>query len=417
MNRLASAPPLVLDAPLRGHGLPGLFHEQNAQANPLAYVIIDQGCDQSSVSDFVTSPAIENLAYVILDERRTYSLRRIEFTAMLAYNSPGFHGRWGVGNAAPNSNRCRVQLPAMKDLWLAYEGGGTKTRLILATAQGKVLASETGGSSSALYINPKHYARTIRALLKRLRQTAERNGGRVARVGLAAPMDRALVESLVREAFGEVSLLQLGEADIALALYDLSWGVSLVAGTGSSCRFLSRNGTRFSCGGLGPQFGDEGSGYWVGKEAIAAALRAETDQGPATALLDRLKAFYELETMWGILKLCERSGHVAGPRVAACVPVVIECAGNGDVAAQTILKEAGRALGDLVLTTVRKARVKKGPVPLVLTGGLFRAGKLVIAPLKRALGSCPVAFTVYPEAAEPTMGIINILLREQAKGR
>ncbi|GMV92658.1 MAG: ATPase, BadF/BadG/BcrA/BcrD type [Candidatus Hydrogenedentota bacterium] len=304
----------------------------------------------------------------------------------------------------------------MKELLLAFEGGGTKTRIILAETGGTILQTETGGSSSALYIDPKKYATTIRSLLKRLRRTADKSGGTVVCAGLAAPMDQALVESLIREAFGDVQLAWLSEADIALALYDLSWGISLVAGTGSSCRFLTRDGVTVICGGLGPQFGDEGSGYWIGKEAIAAAMRAETSQGPPTVLLERLRAFYELERMWHVLRLCDRSGHVPGPRVAACVPEVIACARDGDAIARTVLRHAGRALGDLVLTTTRKARVKKGPVPLVLTGGVFRAGALVLNPLKRTLRTSPLAFTMYPEAAEPASGIIRILSRDYRKG-
>ncbi len=305
----------------------------------------------------------------------------------------------------------------MKDLFLAYEGGGTKTRMLLADTDGTILKAETGGTSSALYIHPKEYARSMRGLLKRLQRAAKREDGEVVRAGLAAPMDQALVESLIREAFGDVAFAWLSEADIALALYDLDWGVSLVAGTGSSCRFLSRGGATVMCGGLGPQFGDEGSGYWIGKEAIAAAMRADTAQGPSTVLLERLRGFYELDAMWRILRLCDRSGHVPGPRVAACVPVVIAGAAEGDAVAKRILCDAGRALGELVLATVRKARVRKGPVPLVLTGGVFHAGKPVLASLKRTLRKASARFEIYPEAAEPAQGIIRILVREHGRNQ
>jgi N-acetylglucosamine kinase-like BadF-type ATPase len=303
----------------------------------------------------------------------------------------------------------------MKELLLAFEGGGTKTRIILADADGAILQTETAGSSSALYIHPKEYARSIRSLLKRLRKRADAVGGAVVRAGLAAPMDQNLVESLIRERFGDVQFAWLSEADIALALHDLDWGISLVAGTGSSCRYLSRDGVWVTSGGLGPQFGDEGSGYWIGKEAIAAAMRAETAQGPATDLHGRLRVFYELDRMLSVLKLCDRSGHVPAPRVAACVPVVIACAVEGDTEARLVLRRAGRALGDLVLTTARKARVKKGPVPLVLTGGIFHAGKLVLNTLRRTLKTGPHVFTIYPAAAEPAQGILRILTRQCPK--
>jgi N-acetylglucosamine kinase-like BadF-type ATPase len=303
----------------------------------------------------------------------------------------------------------------MKELLLAFEGGGTKTRILLADTDGAILQTETAGSSSALYIHPKEYARSIRGLLKRMRKKVDGVDGTVVRAGLAAPMDRALVESLIREEFGDIRFMWLSEAEIALALYDLDWGIAVVAGTGSSCQFLSRDGVWVASGGLGPQFGDEGSGYWIGKEAIAAAMRAETAQGPATELLDRLRDFYELDRMLSVLKLCDRSGHVPGPRVAACVPVVIACAVEGDTVAQLVLRQAGQALGDLVLTTTRKARVKKKPVPLVLTGGVFHAGKLVLTSLKRSLRTGPLSYTIYPEAAEPAQGIIQILTRRCRK--
>ncbi|MCC6488619.1 MAG: hypothetical protein IT364_14070 [Candidatus Hydrogenedentes bacterium] len=305
----------------------------------------------------------------------------------------------------------------MSDLLLAFEGGGTKTRMLLADASGQVLAAETGGSSSALYIHPRDYARSTRVLLKRLYKAAQCAHGQVRLAGLAAPMNAVLVESLIREVFGEVTFLHTCEAEIALALYDLRWGVSLVAGTGSSCRYLSRTGARVVCGGLGPQFGDEGSGYWIGKEAIAAAMRAEKGQGPHTALLEQLCAFYEVADMWGILNLCDRSGHVPGPRVAASVPIVFETARQGDPVAKDVLARAGKALGNLVLDTVGKARVRKGPVPLVMTGGVFRAGQLVTGPLRRTLRRGPAVFEFYPEAAEPALGIIRVLMRTQREGR
>lgn len=304
----------------------------------------------------------------------------------------------------------------MKELLLAFEGGGTKTRILLADADGALLQTETAGSSSVLYIHPKEYAQSIRGLLKRLRKKADDVGGAVVHAGLAAPMDQKLVESLIREEFGDVQFTWLSEAEIALALYDLDWGIAVVAGTGSSCQFLSRDGTWVTSGGLGPQFGDEGSGYWIGKEAIAAAMRAETAQGPATDLLGRLRDFYELDRMLMVLKLCDRSGHVPAPRVAACVPVVIACAVEGDTVARLVLRQAGRALGDLVLATARKARVKKGPVPLVLTGGVFHAGNLVLTSLKRSLRTGLFAYTIYPVAAEPVQGILRILTRQLGKG-
>lgn len=48
--------------------------------------------------------------------------------------------------------------------------------------------------------------------------------------------------------------------------------VLLIAGTGSIVLTYSASGQRIRVGGWGPRFSDEGSGFWIGREAIALLL-------------------------------------------------------------------------------------------------------------------------------------------------
>lgn len=294
-------------------------------------------------------------------------------------------------------------------LWLAIEGGGSSTRSILATPKGRVLSREAWSSSSPLYIEPARFSREARAAFARMRRAADREGLPVRRVGLAAPMNRRLVISLVRGVFPGVRFTLLEEGDVALALYDLDWGMSLVAGTGSSCRYVGPDGTRISAGGFGPQFGDEGSGYWIGGEAVSAVLRADEGTGAATRLSKDLPASLDLSTMTEILRRCDRSGHVPAPMVAGCVPVVARAAAAGDAVARGILESAAGALGELVLKTARLARCQQEPVPLVLTGGLFHMGGLLLRPLRRTLRGSGIRFRVFPPVPDPIEGIIRAM--------
>jgi len=301
------------------------------------------------------------------------------------------------------------RAPLMTQFLLAIEGGGTKTRVLLADAAGEILAREIGGPASGLYISRGAYGREMRKLLGRVERIAKAKGGRVTTVGLGGPMDRALVEQTVQRVLGKVRIIHAGESDIAFALHGVEWGVSLVAGTGASCRAHPPEELAIGCGGFGPQFGDEGSGYWIGRAAISAAMRAGDRRGPETALTARLCAFYGLSRVLDILRFVDKSGHVSGTKVASCVPQVFAAANAGDAIANGICREAGLALGRLVVATARNVKWSRTPIPLVLTGGVFNGGTLILKPLRRALRGSRMAFHMYPVIPEPAEGIIQII--------
>lgn len=299
---------------------------------------------------------------------------------------------------------------------LAIEGGGTKTRILLADAAGNVLARELGGPASGLYVRPRAYVRGIRPLLRRVRRVADRLGGRVTTAGLGAPMDRTRVEECVRQIFGPVRFVGVGENEMALALYGLRWGISLVAGTGSSCRATNERGEHAGCGGFGPQFGDAGSGYYIGRSAISAAMLAGDGRGAPTVLSEKLCAFYGIARVREIFQFVDRSGHVAGPKVAALTPKVFEAALEGDIVANRICRDAGRELGKLVAAAAHRLAWRKQPVPLVLTGGVFNGGDLILAPLRRVLRADTIDFDVLPPVPEPAEGIFKFMRMRRETG-
>lgn len=304
----------------------------------------------------------------------------------------------------------------MKELFLAIEGGGTKTRVLLADADENVVAREVGGPASGLYIQRMAYARATRRILKRIQQAAQGVRGGVVAAALGGPMDAELVRALIGETLGPIEVGLYAESDIALAVYSLNHGISLVAGTGSSCRARNEQGNVSVCGGLGPQFGDDGSGYWIGRSGITAAMEAMYCFGEPTALVDRVRAAYNIGQPWEILALADRSGHVPGPTVAAFTPHVFDVARDGDAVALRICREAGKALGALVRRAASALRWRRQPVPLVLTGGVFNGGTLILRPLKGALSSLRFDVEVYPAVPEPSAGLVKLAIAKR-KGR
>ncbi|MET0975324.1 MAG: BadF/BadG/BcrA/BcrD ATPase family protein [Leifsonia sp.] len=128
--------------------------------------------------------------------------------------------------------------------------------------------------------------------------------------------------------------------------------------------------------GWGYLIGDAGSGYWIGRAALDAVLRAYDGRGDATALTAVVqREFPELEEAY--ISLQSDDGRVR--RIAAYAAVVGELAATDAVAAG-IMSAAGRELAHSALTALRRVGEDENPaVPVRGIGGVFRSPELSAA--------------------------------------
>lgn len=142
-----------------------------------------------------------------------------------------------------------------------------------------------------------------------------------------------------------------------LSFFGAGPGVVLVASTGSAAFARGTGGRRARAGGFGPLLGDEGSGFWLGREAA---------RDPR--LRRRLRLPHPLTLAHARDPV--RATAALAPRALAASPR-LRAAAAGHLAA--LAREAARGL-DL-----------PRPRPLALHGGLFKDARLRAAVL-RALG-------------------------------
>jgi len=230
----------------------------------------------------------------------------------------------------------------------------------------------------------------------------------VGAIGLAGPADAAAMHVILEAALPRVPRLEHSEGELGLARHALTEGIALVAGTGASCHALDAQGKRDAIGGYGPQFGDEGSAYWIGREGIKAAFRAEQGRIGPTALLDAARDFYRVDSPWQILHEATLGGHIPAPRIAEFAAVVDAAAADDDPHACMLLREAGQHLATLVLDMASRTQFEVTPIPLVMAGGVFHS-KRILAEIEATLSRAPYLFTHYPVVLEPISGLIRLL--------
>jgi N-acetylglucosamine kinase-like BadF-type ATPase len=255
--------------------------------------------------------------------------------------------------------------------FLAIDAGGTKTQCLLAD-ESRVLARASTGTVKLMRVTEAEAEARLQAMLTEVAVAAGVSLGKITRTcfGLAG-ISSAAVRAWAEKSIAEVvagELLLCGDEEIALdAAFAGGPGVLIVAGTGSNAIGRSLDGGLFGAGGWGPILGDEGSGNWIGLEAIRAALRAydrerlgdPDDSQPAndpTSLLREIEQHWKLNSLGELVAYANRrsdSVHAA-PEFASLAPVVARLADAGDALATKVLAQAGVELAELVTLVYSK---------------------------------------------------------------
>ena len=242
--------------------------------------------------------------------------------------------------------------------------GGTKTRGV-RFVEGRVVADESVGSSNVQNVSREEAARNLAELFSRI------GGGPVEQVyagagGIDTDDDAAALAALISPHVPGTRITVVHDSRLLLAAGGASTGVAVIGGTGSAAWGRNGRGAEARAGGWGYLLGDEGSGYWLGREAVRHSLR-RMNQGLepdelTTALLDscgvdhpnKLIALFHAAT--------------TGRRYwAQRARLVVEAADAGHAASRELVDQAGRDLAQLAEQTLRQLGID-GPV--ILGGGL-----------------------------------------------
>lgn len=288
---------------------------------------------------------------------------------------------------------------------LGIDGGGTCTTAWLADTSLTILSRAQTGPSNPVKVGmvsaQRELARAYHLALREAR--VKRFTLRAVCAGLAGG-DSALVHkrmlSWLRKSIPSRAHLLTTDAAVTLAaaLRD-SEGIIVIAGTGSIAYGRDQQGRVLRVGGWGNLFDDAGSGYDVGRKAVACALRAFDGRSKPTRLTDSICRELHLGQVTEIVPKPLTPRHIA-----ALFPTVQEAARAGDRVAQNLCHEAARDLADMALALITQFGWKRCSIPVVCSGGVFQSSPMI----RRAFTQ-----RVHQEAPEAR---VSLLRRQPVEG-
>lgn len=313
--------------------------------------------------------------------------------------------------------------------YLGIDGGGTKTTCAVGD-ESNLLATATAGPSNIVRVGE---AIARESLQQSVRQACAAAGVTPAQilhtcVGGAGAARPELAE-IVRRSLAEILSTPIdvvGDMQIALeAAFDSGPGVIVNAGTGSFAYGRDQQGTTVRAGGWGFAIGDEGSAHWIGRAAVSAVLRAADprvadlrvadlrDGTPESESLPDSSLTAALFKVWGVTSLADlarAANSIPAPDFSALFPSV---AASSDAMAGQVLSSAGRELADVAAVVIRRLFSKDhtSPVPVAMTGGVFRHAPLVRQVFYNELRVQDSRVEVNPEVVEPVDGALRMARR------
>lgn len=264
---------------------------------------------------------------------------------------------------------------------VGVDGGGSKTRVVVADDHGRELGAMDAPPSA---VRPGHEAQSAEVIA--LAVTAALAGMGMSHVrpralcaGVAGTGREPEREALWRALVGcDVADETVVHTDAAIALDDAfseGSGILLIAGTGSIAWGRGPTGRTARAGGWGPVIGDEGGGAWIGRQALGMVAAATDGREPDTALIGAIRNACDVEEVAGLVAWAARATPAD---LARLVGTVVETADAGDLRANALIT---LAVEELVLHVRAVARElfgdERAACPVALTGGMMKSGSTI----------------------------------------
>jgi N-acetylglucosamine kinase-like BadF-type ATPase len=294
---------------------------------------------------------------------------------------------------------------------IGMDGGGTKTNCVITDPDGKVLHECTGGPSNFLILGTETVSESLLKLidecLNKLNASYDDIGAVV--IGTTGAGRRSDAEKLEKDFIQFAGFKGAGfknfrvESDARIALegaFSGKPGSILIAGTGSIMFGKDSRDNVIRAGGFGRTIGDEGSGYVLGRKALAAVSKEFDGRGAKTLITELLKEKFRIDSPEMLITEVYKNNF----DIASAAPLVTEAAEEGDKTALQIVNEETDELIAHVRTMYKKINEKV--MNLALIGSLLSGDNVYSEFFRRKLSEKMKNVNIKEPDYPPAMGAV-----------
>ncbi|MEZ4668062.1 MAG: BadF/BadG/BcrA/BcrD ATPase family protein [Anaerolineae bacterium] len=288
-------------------------------------------------------------------------------------------------------------------LVMGIDGGGTGVRVVLAGRDLVVLGYGEAGGVNPNVQTAEGASANLKTAMQQAFVMAQLEPAAVTAVcaGIAGSSSSDSSGDWLRRALHDVvpqaRVIISGDAEVALVgAHGAACGVMVMAGTGSVAYGINRQGKHARAGGYGFLLGDEGSGYWLGREAIAAVVRIFYEKEAPTRLTELVVSTLGVKAPDYVIEWMYANRADRNKIIASLAQPLLECAGEGDAAAVDIVERGATALSQLVNSILRQ--LDDTTLPVAFGGSILTRSAVMSELLRKQLKLETIPTPKYPPA-------------------
>lgn len=280
--------------------------------------------------------------------------------------------------------------------FLGIDIGSTKTLGLKLSIDKLLISSKKCNGVNFQREGVEGIIKVVGEVLKELMRNNEKYVLTVGVAGLYRENERRKLARELRERFGLLDIYIMSDAEIAhIGAHEGERGITVIVGTGSIV--IAYDGKRwYRKGGYGYLFDDPGSGFYLGKEGIKAAIASLEGWGEKTkleGLIQNVSGFTK-EAPHNVIPIFYSEDGVN--LMASLAPKVVELMEEDEVAFK-IVRRGIEALSRMVFAVSKSSREKE----VRATGGLTGLASYFNM-LKKSLGE--LGFELKPALKSPAWG-------------
>lgn len=298
----------------------------------------------------------------------------------------------------------------MKRYFLGADVGATKTHVLIVDEEGRAVGFGKSGPGNHETVGYRGLEKALSAAADQAMAAASLGKAMISGAGFGIagydwPSEKKATEKSIRTLGFDAPLHIVNDTILGLlAGSSQGWGIAVVSGTGCNCRGWDQSRKKEGRVVGRSSIAGEGAGGTELMEKVGQALAHEwTQRGPHTELTNMMIKHTGASSLSDLIEGCCEGKYILN---ASAASLVFQAAAEGDQVAQDTIRWAGCELGESVKAVIRQLEFETLEFDVVLVGGMFEGGALLIDPMRDTIQAHAPGAQLRRLSAPPVVGAV-----------